>query len=290
MEKTELHIRNKHNAGYDFDKLISAYPPLEKYVKPNKFGSISIDFFNAKAVLALNKALLISNYGITYWGIPPQSLCPPIPGRADYIHYISDLIGSDKKNVKCLDIGVGSSCIYPIIGCTEYGWKFVGSDTDSESLENAQKIIDNNEVLKGKIELRLQNDSSRVFDGIMARNDFFDVVICNPPFHNSQDSADKSGLRKLQNLKKSKVDKLDLNFGGKSTELWCEGGELGFLLNMIAESSHYRNNCCWFTSLVSKESNLDFLCRELSFRDVADYGTISMKQGNKISRILAWRY
>ena len=290
MEKTDLHERNKHNGEYDFDKLISAYPALKEFVKPNRFGNISVDFFDSKAVLALNKALLISNYGITYWEIPSLSLCPPIPGRADYIHYISDLIGKDKKNVRALDIGVGSSCIYPIIGCSEYGWDFVGTDTDIDSLSNAQKIIDNNSILKNKIELRLQNNPSRIFDGVISKNDFFDIVICNPPFHNSQESADKSGLRKLQNLKKCKVEKLDLNFGGRSGELWCEGGELRFILNMIVESSHYRNNCGWFTSLVSKESNLDLLRRELSYSDVADYGTINMKQGNKISRILAWRY
>lgn len=290
MEKTKLHNKNKHNGGYDFDKLISAYPALGKYVKPNKFNNISIDFFDYQAVKALNKALLISSYGITYWEIPQLSLCPPIPGRADYIHYISDLIGNEKSDIKCLDIGVGASCIYPIIGCSQYGWEFVGTDIDLNSLENAQEIVNNNVILKNKITLRLQNDSNKIFEGIITSNDFFDVVICNPPFHDSQEGADKAGLRKLQNLKKYKVKKLDLNFGGKSNELWCEGGELQFILNMITESRRYRNNCHWFTSLVSKDSSLDLLCRELDSMNVAEYGTINMQQGNKISRILAWRY
>lgn len=290
MKKTELHERNKHNSEYDFDKLTFSYPALKKYVKRNKFGNDSVDFFDSQAVIALNKALLISDYGMTYWSIPSLSLCPPIPGRADYIHYVSDLIGNEKKNIKCLDIGVGASCIYPIIGCVEYDWEFIGSDIDIDSLENAQKIVDNNPILKNKIKLRLQNDSSKIFEGVIARNDFFDVVICNPPFHNSQSSANKAGIRKLQNLKKCNVDQLDLNFGGKSNELWCDGGELKFLLSMITESKLYRNNCYWFTSLVSKESNLDLLCRKLNSMSVLEYGVINMQQGNKISRILAWRY
>ena len=290
IEKTELHKRNKHNGRYDFDKLMAVYPALAQYVKPNKYGTISVDFFDAQAVIALNKALLMSNYGITYWEIPPLALCPPIPGRADYIHYISDLVGEGKKNVKCLDIGVGASCIYPIIGCSEYGWTFVGSDIDSESLEFAQQIVDNNAILKDKVELRLQKNPSLIFEGVISKNDFFDVVICNPPFHDSQDSAQKAGFRKLQNLKGGKVKKLDLNFGGKSSELWCEGGELQFLSNMISESIKYRSQCHWFTSLVSKESNIDSLCQELDRVNVAEYGTINMQQGNKISRILAWRF
>lgn len=289
-QKNELHKRNKHNRGYDFDKLISAYPTLEKYVAPNKYGNLSINFFDPRAVKALNKALLISDYGIEYWELPPNSLCPPIPGRADYIHYISDLIGNANKNVKCLDIGVGANCIYPIIGCSQYGWEFVGSDIDPISLENAQKIIDNNTILKDKVELRLQQSATLIFNGIIRPDDFFDVTICNPPFHDSLESVEKGSLRKLRNLKGNKTNQLSQNFCGKSNELWCEGGEIQFILNMITEGQHYRNNCRWFTTLVSKDNNLKALCRKLEKIKVAESKIQDMQHGNKVSRILAWRY
>lgn len=289
-EKSELHKRNKHNRGYDFAKLISAYPTLEKYVAPNKYDNLSINFFDPQAVNALNKALLILDYEINYWELPPNSLCPPIPSRADYIHYISDLVGNGNKNVKCLDIGIGASCIYPIIGSSQYGWEFVGSDIDPISLENAQKIIDNNAILKDKIELRLQENAALVFNGIIRPADFFDVTICNPPFHDSLESVKKGSLRKLRNLKGNKTNVLSQNFSGKPNELWCEGGELQFILNMITESAHYRNNCRWFTSLVSKGSNLKAFCRRLEKTKVAEYKIQDMQQGNKVSRILAWRY
>lgn len=288
LQKGELHRRNKHNGRYDFDKLIEVNPLLEKYVLTNKYGDLSVDFFDPKAVKALNKSLLILHYGLQYWDIPAHSLCPPIPGRADYIHYISDLVGT--KNIKCLDVGVGANCIYPIVGVCQYGWDFVGSDIDLESIKNAQKIVDNNDILKGKIELRLQGDSNLIFDGIVTKDDFFDVVICNPPFHDSLESAEKGTLRKLKNLKAGKQQKLSLNFGGKSNELWCKGGEYQFISNIITQSRAYRNNCHCFTSLVSKESNLKLLYRNLNKIGVADYKTINMEQGNKISRILAWHF
>lgn len=301
-ERIELHFRNKHNGQYDFSLLIKNYPPLRKFVLLNPVGMQTIDFFNPHAVKALNKALLISYYNISYWDIPKNYLCPPIPGRADYIHYIADLIQSEeivvdekgesrvKLERRCLDIGVGANCIYPIIGHTEYGWTFVGSDIDPVSIANARKIVTCNPVLAHKIELRLQRDDRKIFDGIIAPDEYFDVTICNPPFHSSKEEAEEVALRKLGSLKGEKVRKAQLNFGGNANELWCDGGELRFLLNMIAESQKYRKNCGWFTTLVSKEKNLNKLYAKLKAVNVSEYKIIRMHQGTKYSRILAWRF
>lgn len=291
-EKSELHKRNKHKGQYDFQLLTENYPPLKKFVILNPLGVQTVNFFNPQAVKALNKALLISYYGIRYWDIPKGYLCPPIPGRADYIHYIADLIqpGEQKTSRRCLDIGVGANCIYPIIGQTEYGWTFVGSDIDPVSIENARKIVTCNPVLAHKIDLRLQKDNRKIFDGIIAPDDYFDVTICNPPFHSSREEAEDVTLRKLSSLKGERVNKARLNFGGNANELWCEGGELRFLLNMISESQKFKNNCGWFTSLVSKEKNLDKLCAKLKVVNVSEYKIIRMHQGTKSSRILAWRF
>ncbi|MBC7494605.1 MAG: RlmF-related methyltransferase, partial [Flavobacterium sp.] len=119
-EKTRLHVRNKHRERYNLKALIESVPELAQYVSLNIYNDESIDFFNPEAVKALNKALLKHHYQIDHWNIPPNYLCPPIPGRADYIHYIADLLcGSNygkipKGNlVTCLDIGVGANCVYP---------------------------------------------------------------------------------------------------------------------------------------------------------------------------------
>ena len=303
-ERNELHKRNRHNGQYDFSRLTEEYPPLKKFIVLNAYGTTSIDFFNPRAVKALNKALLISCYGIRYWDIPKNYLCPPIPGRADYIHYIADLIQPDisdestglktaipnARQYRCLDIGVGANCIYPIIGQTEYGWTFVGSDIDPVSIDNARKIVTCNPALAHKIELRLQRDSRKIFEGIIAPNEYFDVTLCNPPFHSSKEEAEDGTLRKLSSLKGKKVTKARLNFGGNANELWCEGGELRFLLTMIEESRNYRKNCGWFTSLVSKEKNLGKLTAKLKSTDIAERRISEMHQGTKTSRILAWRF
>jgi 23S rRNA (adenine1618-N6)-methyltransferase len=292
-----MHPRNKHRERYDFTQLIASYPDLAAYVKPNKYGDESINFFDPKAVFILNKALLKHYYAIDYWEIPEDYLVPPIPGRADYIHYIADLLAVDNddeipmgEDVLCFDIGVGANCIYPIIGHQEYGWSFIGSETDEAAYESANKIIEQNDVLKGSIDLRLQKNSKYLFKGILKKDERVDITICNPPFHASAKEAEQASIRKLSNLQKKAVEKAELNFGGKSNELWCPGGEVQFVCDMIYQSKKYADNCLWFTSLVSKESNLKAIYKALKNVEAKDVRTLAMGQGNKVSRIVAWTF
>lgn len=90
--KLKLHPRNKHRERYDFDQLTQINVTLAHYVRLNEYGDASIDFSDPKAVKSLNQALLKQFYGVYTWDIPHQYLCPPIPGRADYIHYLADLL------------------------------------------------------------------------------------------------------------------------------------------------------------------------------------------------------
>lgn len=296
--KTKLHPRNKHRERYDFAQLITTSPDLEAFVGLNKYGDESVDFFDPAAVKALNKALLKHYYKIAYWEIPAGYLCPPIPGRADYIHQVADLLGNShpKKiipagaRVKCLDIGVGANCVYPIIGSREYGWSFIGSDIDERALQAAQKIIELNPGLQEQIELRLQPHSKDILDGIIQPAERVDITICNPPFHASLAESQAATLRKLRNLKQQKIKRAVQNFGGQNTELWYEGGEINFVRKLIRQSKTYSNSCLWFTGLLSKHSNLKLAYRALEEVKAIDVKTIQMGQGNKSSRIIAWTF
>lgn len=295
--KAKIHPRNKHRERYDFPKLIASCPELAQFVKPNKYGDESINFFDAKAVLMLNKALLIHFYGIKYWEVPKNYLVPPIPGRADYIHHIADLLSEDNQgevlkgsDVLCLDIGVGANCIYPIIGHQEYAWSFIATETDPKAMESAREIANKNPNLKEAIDFRFQNNPKYLFKGIIKKDERIDVSICNPPFHASAEEAQSASIRKLSNLQKRSVDKAELNFGGKSSELWCPGGEVQFVCDMIYQSKKYADNCLWFTSLVSKESNLNAIYKALKNVEAKDVRTLAMGQGNKVSRIVAWTF
>lgn len=300
-EKKNLHSRNPHRFGYDFEQLILANLELKDFLKPNKFSPDSeektIDFSDPKAVKALNRALLITHYGIKFWDIPKDYLCPPIPGRADYIHYIADLLAETNNQnipegltVQGLDIGIGANCIYPIIGNSVYGWSFVGTDINEDSLQNCKKIIQNNPELIDAISLQKQVESRFIFKNVIEPEDRFAFTICNPPFHGSAEEAVKASSRKVSNLQNKKTTNPVLNFGGQNAELWCKGGEIAFITQMIYESVKYSENVLWFTTLVSKKENLNAIYKLLKKVGAIDVKTIDMAQGQKNSRIVAWTF
>jgi 23S rRNA (adenine1618-N6)-methyltransferase len=296
-EKSGLHPRNRHRTRYNFNELISTSPELKPFVRLNEYQDESIDFSNPAAVMILNKALLKHYYDIDHWNLPSGYLCPPVPGRADHLHHLADLLASCNTeiipvgtNIKCLDIGVGANCIYPIIGNKEYGWSFVGSDIDLAAIRSARKIVKENVSLNGKVELRLQPDEKNIFKGIINTNEHFDLTICNPPFHTSLQEAQSGTLRKLNNLNTKRIIKPTLNFGGKTTELWCEGGEAQFVQKMITESKQFSSSCFWFSTLISKSSNLKGVYAALKQANVIEQKTIPIAHGNKTSRIVAWTF
>ncbi len=296
-KKARLHPRNKNRERYDLGALMTAYPKLKNHVITNKFGVESIDFANPVAVKLLNKAILSHYYGIKNWGFPDENLCPPIPGRADYIHHMADLLSENNfdtipigDKITCFDVGIGASCIYPIIGVTEYGWQFIGSDIDAKSIASAQHIVNSNSSLKGKIECRLQTNSKNVFHGILGKEEKIELTICNPPFHSSIEDAQKGTRRKIKNLSGKNVKTPELNFAGISSELICDGGENQFIQNMIWESKKFSKRCYWFSTLVSKQSNLKGIYKLLNKIDAAQIKTIHMGTANKSSRIVAWTF
>ena len=260
---------------------------LVPFVQKNKYGDESIDFANPSAVKALNQALLKAFYDISFWDIPAGYLCPPIPGRADYIHSAADLF-TRKNDLVVLDIGTGANCIYPLIGQKEYHWRFVGADIDPVSVRNGTDIVEKNQ-LTSHIEVRLQPDAQKIFENIVLPHEKFDLVICNPPFHESLAMARKGTNRKWQKLGKKQV-KEPLNFGGQGAELWTPGGERSFIQQMIHESAQFHTQVKWFTSLVSKEENLLPLRKYSESKKVKEFRVIPMEQGNKKSRLIAWNF
>lgn len=297
QEKSRLHPRNRNRERYDLSALTISNPELSKYVHTNKFGNASVDFSNPKAVKILNQALLNHYYGIKYWEFPDENLCPPIPGRADYIHHMADLLSENNfgripkgENIICYDIGMGASCIFPIIGTTEYGWRFIGSDIDATSIASSQNIVLKNSSLNNMIECRLQENPKDVFYGIIGKGDTIDISICNPPFHASTEEAQRGSQRKIKNLSGKNNKTPQLNFAGISNELICEGGESKFIHNMIRESKNFSKNCLWFSTLVSKQSNLKGIYKSLESYDAKQVKTIPMGTGNKSSRIIAWTF
>lgn len=290
QNQSALHPRNIHKLGYDFPSLQKANPILANFIQ-TKHGQLSIDFSNPQAVKALNQSLLIAHYGVKKWDLPDGHLCPPIPGRADYIHYLADLLKKDQSKIpkgpqiKILDIGTGASAIYPILGHHLYKWQFVASDVSASSLKSA--TANTSHIDKAAIELRLQHNAASIFNGVMKGDELYDATMCNPPFYSSIEEAEFTRAKKNKALG---IKIHQTNFEGTDNELWFPGGEVAFIQLMMKESKKFSTSCFWFTSLVSNQAHLPLLQKSLNQLDVTQSQIIDMSQGNKKSRFIAWTF
>lgn len=296
--KPTFHPRNRHQGRYDFPQLIKSSPELAKFVILNPYGKQSIDFANPAAVKVFNRALLKALYGISHWDIPQGYLCPPIPGRADYLHGLADLLAGDFAGaiprgsaVRVLDIGTGANCIYPLLGHSDYRWQFVGSDIDPVALASAKAIVQANKLGKA-VSLRQQANPRHILNGLLEPSESFALTLCNPPFHASLEEATRGSQRKWRALGKADPKrKLPvLNFGGQNNELWCEGGEIRFVSQLVSESVAVARQVLWFSTLVSKVSNLPAIQAALKKAGASEVRVVEMGQGQKQSRFVAWTF
>ena len=315
------------------EKLCEAYPPLKSFIiSPDSSAKATsnsskkapsrptIKFADPNAVRALNTALLVADYDIAsnYADIlPTDALIPPVPGRADYVHYVADLLCAESgkipegPSVRGLDIGTGASVIYPLIATSAYGWSMIASEINHISVQSAGRIIQGNE-LENLIDLRRQESQKNIFDGIWEPNEEIDFIMCNPPFFPSLEAFQAENARKIKGLarggmnkKKSRKEAIEAkksefqsssssnNFGGTDSELWCKGGEVSFVRQMVDESKmkSYRRKFLWCTSLVSRATNADQI--EKYLRKTAqpkDIRRISFGAGKKSASILAWTF
>jgi len=300
-----LHPRNIHRYGYDFSLLTKAEPSLAGFIKKTPHGQLSIDYADPEAVFALNKGLLKQYYGIQHWSLPEGALCPPIPGRVDYIHYVAELLNipaPEENNaqqalpIRMLDIGIGSNGIYSLLASALYGWQCVGSDISQDAIDHLSRFLKKNSKLANQITLRKQPNKHHIFEGTIQADELFDISVCNPPFHDSAESALKSHQQKINKLSKSKPDTVSqpnpsrLNFGGVDAELWCKGGEALFIKKMIKESQLFSHQCRWFTTLISKAENVKPALKQIRKAGAHAIHEIPMQQGNKQTRVIAWTY
>lgn len=310
----QSHSDNPLHARYDLETLSQLESGLKPYFKYSPSGDLTLDFSSSDAVFLLNKALLKSHFDIEYWQLPAGALCPPIPGRADYLYHLNDLLKNDERLAKLskahsdtltlLDVGTGANVIYPIIGVRAFNWHFVASDIDRGSIKNAQTIVDQNPLLESSIELRHQSNKRHFFKDIIKPDEYYAATVCNPPFHASEKDATSGSQRKWRNLTKgqaldshsnkvsvgSESASPQLNFGGHSHELWCQGGESRFIQEMAKESVEFKHQVAWFSTLVSKDENVKPLHQLLSKLGTKSVRIVKMAQGSKQSRFVAWHF
>lgn len=282
-----MHPDNPFEKEYNFNGLIQSHPKLSEFIIVGKSDRKSIDFGDSKAIIALNTALLKRTFDVN-WELKPGHLCPALPGRLDYLIHVKDLLDApSKKPITMLDIGTGASLIYPLLATAAFDWNCTASEVDIDSIEFAKKLLLLNPNLKTTT-LRNQRFKSKIFHHVMEENDYFDLVVCNPPFYKTQSEAEQRNIRKNKNLHNN--ESISHNFGGHSNELWYKGGEEAFIKTMASESASYGSQVGWFTCLISNSEHVKILKRYVRKANPTELRVVEMEQGNKKSRFIAWTF
>ena len=150
------------NDEIDFAALALQYPDFAKKLKsPTR----QLDFSDPDSVRALTYALLHRDFGLVL-RLPDDRLCPPVPGRVNYVAWVQDLVDSTgeidftgqweggwdgdgdgkdgeegegygydpDRNVLGLDVGTGASCVYPLLASAlRDRWRFFVTEADAVS-------------------------------------------------------------------------------------------------------------------------------------------------------------
>ena len=170
-----MHARNRYRDGPNFHDMRELIPYSDE--------SGRVDWSNPAAMRKVSATLMKLHFGLTVT-LREDRLCPGIPGRLNYIHWVEDLLGSPSAAARGLDIGTGASCVYALLGAalhrsTSSKWTFLCTEVDRESFRTAQINVSDNK-LEDVIDVRLV-DKSTILDGVITHDDgTFDFCMCNP--------------------------------------------------------------------------------------------------------------
>lgn len=278
--------RNKYSDNPpDFASLASLYPSFKPFVSFSSASSSRprIDWTDYNATRELTRVLLLHDHSLTWW-IPDGQLCPTVPNRSNYIHWINDLLSSShilptpssSSIVKGFDIGTGANCIYPLLGASLFGWSFVGSDVTDVALEWAEKNVRSNPHVSDLIEIRdSREEEEEVLVGVVKDSETFDFCMCNPPFF---ETFEEAGLNPKTSC------------GGTRAEMVCDGGEQAFVTRIIQDSAVLKQRFKWYTSMLGKKANLKLLISKLWGVGVTVVKTTEFVQGQTSRWGLAWSF
>ncbi|XP_050234783.1 uncharacterized protein LOC126683011 isoform X2 [Mercurialis annua] len=321
-KRPTIHPNNKYaDNPPDFALLASLYPSFKPYVFYSRDGKPRIDWTDFNSTRELTRVLLLHDHNLNWW-IPDGQLCPTVPNRSNYIHWIEDLLSSDiipKINtngdtVKGFDIGTGANCIYPLLGASLVGWSFVGSDVTEVALEWAERNVKNNPHVSELIEIRKVTNCRDVLSIECSRNvepenlgsgmDMHESVVeevvdANTNYHGRilvgvVREGEKFDFCMCNPPFFDSMEEAGLNpktsCGGTPEEMVCPGGEKAFIARIIEDSVLLKESFRWFTSMVGRKINLKFLTSKLREVGVTVVKTTEFVQGQTCRWGLAWSF
>ncbi|KAI8643636.1 hypothetical protein BD408DRAFT_385291 [Parasitella parasitica] len=277
-----MHPRNIYKTEPDFAALAKDYASFNPFVKQTEYGRSYIDFKDAQANRELCKCLLKRDFNISI-DFPLDTLCPAVPNRLNYILWLEDLIQdtlSKRENCQGIDIGVGASCIYPLLGsATNPTWHFLGTEINQRSVDFANRNVQSNH-LEDRITIKHNSDPSKIF--LLEQDKQYTFSMCNPPFYSSQEEIDQGLLNK--ELEPSAI------CTGSDNEMITKGGEFAFIKLMVMESLKLQQQVHWYTSMIGLKRTIRPLVRLLNDQGITNYIVTDFIQGKTVRWAIAWSF
>lgn len=153
-----------------------------------------------------------------------------------------------------IDVGVGASCIYPLLGCTARpNWKFIGTDIDDKSFNHAVYNATNND-LDRSIRLVKTLPNEPFWDLEKLKIEKADFTMCNPPFYDSKEDM-------MSTFEKDSAPHAVCT--GAEVEMVTRGGEAAYVSSMVEESKSLSTKIQWYTSQLGKVASLPIVVKKL---------------------------
>jgi len=191
------------------------------------------------------------------------------------------------RQVIGLDIGTGSSAIYPLLSCRQRPkWLFLATEIDDTNRNYASKNIAANH-LQSRIKL-IDTDMSGqqlIPSTELERFDRLDILMTNPPFYESEASMLASA--------RSKSRPANSSCTGAPIEMIVPGGEVSFVSRLILESAlpKNRSRIQWFSAMLGKLSSVGSIVDKLREKGCTNFAVTEFIQGQKTRRwCVAWSW
>ncbi|KIM41749.1 hypothetical protein M413DRAFT_444994 [Hebeloma cylindrosporum] len=228
--------------------------------------------------------------------IPEDRLCPPVPNRLNYILWIEDIVHAHRivegylgisrsQEIRGIDIGTGSTAIYPLLACKRNPkWKIIGTELDPASHMVALQNVNEN-GMQDSISVEKAEADGKVLFPLQTTDEIFDFTMCNPPFYSSQEDVETSA--------RGKDDPTNAVCTGAETEMiYPGGGETAFVERMVIESvgERLRGRCRWYTSMLGKMSSVVHIVEMLTARSITNYIITEFVQGQTRRWAVGWSF
>lgn len=279
-----MHPRNIYNKQIDFNELSKNYPEFSKIAKVDLNGKIKLDFSDLETKFVLTKCCLMKDFLLDV-DLPKNRLCPTLPLRLNYIHFIEDILEhcGIKENISGVDIGTGASSIYCLLTARLHkDWKMFGLEIDQENIKSSTVNVAKNQ-LNDSIKIINQDGSDKIFQKLFE----FDgsqktFCLCNPPFY-----SDAEEMTEIKN-RTGKRPKIQLE--QPSHETITEGGELAFVTKILDESSQIGDKIKIYTTMFGCKRNFEKFLSLLNNKKIENFTTTRFVQGKVNRWALAWSF